>query len=141
MTAMPATESLLLRDARTAVLRLFPGVEAVYAFGSQVDGRARADSDLDLAVLGAAPLAPAARIEAQRELSVILGIDVDLVDLHKAGAVLRMEVVTRGRLLFRSAADSVLDFEARVLGEYADLMDATRELHADVRERGRVYAR
>jgi hypothetical protein len=30
---------------------------------------------------------------------------------------------------------------ARVLGEYAELIDATRELRADIRERGRVYAR
>jgi hypothetical protein len=44
-------------------------------------------------------------------------------------------------LLFSRDADHVLDFEARVLGEYADLMDATASLRAAVRERGRVYPR
>ncbi|HET8899114.1 MAG TPA: hypothetical protein VFN09_10120 [Rhodanobacteraceae bacterium] len=34
----------------------------------------------------------------------------------------------------------VLDFEARVLGDYAALLDATRALRDDIRRRGRVHA-
>ena len=141
MSARPAIIDDLPQRAREAVLRFVPDAEAVYLFGSRADGRARDDSDLDIAVLGAAPLSPLRRFEMQRELSALLGHDVDLVDLFAATTVLRLEVVTRGKLLYRRDADRTLDFEARVLGEYAELMDATRDLRMAVRDRGQVYAR
>lgn len=135
-----AIDHALLETARDAVLRLIPDAEIVYAFGSRAEGRARADSDLDLAVLGRAPLASLPRFELQRELSARLGLDVDFVDLQAANSVLRLEVVTRGQRLFCRDASRALDFEARVLGDYAALMDATRALRADIVLRGRVYA-
>ena len=137
---VPSADDALLQSARDAVLRLLPDAEIVYAFGSRAEGAAYADSDLDLAVLGSAPLASVRRFELQRELSALLGIDVDLIDLGTANSVLRLEVVARGRRLSCRDPDRALAFEARVLGDYAELMDATRDLRADVRERGRVYA-
>lgn len=126
---------------RDAALRLVPDAEAIYLLGSHADGRARVDSDIDIALLGAAPLPALRRFEMQRELSALLDRDVDFIDLHAASSVLKMEIVTRGKILYRRDADRVLDFEARVLGEYAELMEATRGIRAAVRERGRVYAR
>jgi len=124
-----------------AVLQLVPDAEVIYLFGSHADGRAHDASDLDLAVLGAMPLSPSSRFGMQRELSARLGRDVDFVDLHAASTVLKLEVVTRGQRLYRRDADRTLEFEGRVLGEYAELMDATRDLRAAIRERGQVYAR
>lgn len=123
-----------------AVLRVLPDAEAVYLFGSHARGNARKDSDLDLAVFGPAPLDPVRLFEARRELSVMLDCDIDLIDLRKASSVLRSEVVNAGKLLFRRDAARTLDFEARVLGEYAELLEATRALRADIRQRGRVHA-
>jgi predicted nucleotidyltransferase len=140
MHPTPALDDPFLRSARDTVLRLLPSVEALYVFGSFARGTAGADSDLDLAVLESTPLAPLRRLEAQRELSVLLDRDVDLVDLGTAGSVLRSEVVNGGMALFQRDPMRILDFEARVLGEYADLLDATRALRDDVRASGRVLA-
>lgn len=125
---------------RDAVLHALPDAETIYLFGSHARGDARADSDLDLAVLGALPLDPIRRFEAQRDLSALLDCDIDLVDLRNASSVLRSEVVHGGKLLFQRNAAATLDFEARVLGEYAELLEATRALRSDVRARGRVHA-
>lgn len=141
MSASPAIADDLPQRACEAVLRLVPDAETIYLFGSRADGRARDDSDLDIAVLGAGPLSPLCRFETQRELSARLGHDVDFVDLHSASTVLKLEVVTRGQRLYRRDAERTLEFEARVLGEYAELMDATRDLRMAVRERGQVQAR
>ena len=110
------------------MLEHFPDIEALYAFGSIARGDATADSDLDLAVLMNAPIEPLARLVAQRELSSRLGRDVDLVDLQTAGSVLRSEVVNSGVALFQRDPMRSLEFEARVLGDYAELVDATRAL-------------
>lgn len=128
-----------LRAAREAALRELPDMEALYAFGSRARGDARVHSDLDLAVLSATALDPLRRFQAQQALSVQLGVDVDLVDLRTASSVLQSEVIHDGKLLFTSDADRTLDFEARVLGDYAELLDATRRLREQVRETGRVY--
>lgn len=134
---IPLSETRL-EAIRQAVRDQLPDIESLYLFGSQAQGLARHDSDLDLAVLGSAPLTGLQRFQAQRELSVQLDQDVDLVDLHAANSVLRLEVIRHGRLLFDRDANRTLDFEARVLGDYAQWMDATRELREAIRQRGHI---
>jgi predicted nucleotidyltransferase len=129
-----------LRHAGEAVLRLLPDAVAAYAFGSFAEGRQRNDSDLDLAVLAERPLDPLRRFTVQRELGAILDRDVDLIDLRRASTVLCQEVVTRGHALFKRDELLALDFEARTLGDYAQLMDATQALRASMHERVQAYA-
>lgn len=137
----PLPSATLLDRACGAILHLLPDVEAVYAFGSVARTDAGADSDVDLAVLGSAPLTPVHRFDLQRELSALLDRDVDLVDLHRANDLLRIEATLRGRILYARNASRVLDFEARAMSDYAALYEATRELRKCMRERGAVYVR
>ncbi len=80
-----------LQPIAREIRRRFPHAEAVYVFGRFASRSATSASDVDLAVLAPTPLDPQARFEAQRELAVVLGRDVDLIDLARASTVLRQD--------------------------------------------------
>ena len=89
-----------VQGAIVAVLRRYlpaPGWRLVL-FGSFARGQADRASDIDLAVCGPEPLAPAlaARIEAALEAEVPMLRRIDLVDLRVAPASLRRRVEEEG---------------------------------------------
>lgn len=122
------------------VQRALPTLQLLYLFGSRARGDAQHASDLDLAVLAQGPVDPVTRHQLRTSLEVTLGCDVDLVDLDRASTVLQLEVIRDGRLLQEKEAGQALAFEARVLSEYANLLDATKTLRHDIQQRGTVYA-
>jgi predicted nucleotidyltransferase len=88
------------------VLKLEP--VAVYHFGSSTadPARLRADSDIDLAFLAARPRDPYQVFQAAQEVARMAGREVDLVDLGRAGAVIRRRwSVTAAGCSPRRAAD------------------------------------
>ncbi len=103
---------------------LFPHdyLVAVWLFGSQATGRARPDSDFDVAVWGEQPLDLDQRLSIQMELEEALGrFRVDVVDLHKASPVLRFEAL-HGKRVFVRSADKVAIFSSLVGREYESAM-------------------
>jgi len=117
-----------------------PGLVAVYVFGSSETGGAHLASDLDLAVLAADRIDAVARWELQGALASCAGRSVDLVDLRSASTVMRMQVVSTGRMLFESDRAEVDRFEMYVLADYCRLNEERRAILDDVKRRGRVYA-
>ncbi|WP_375138714.1 type VII toxin-antitoxin system MntA family adenylyltransferase antitoxin [Pectobacterium polaris] len=65
----------------------------MYLFGSQATGNARADSDVDIAILATRALNPVERWELSHQLAKTVDHDVDLIDLLQASTVLKMESV------------------------------------------------
>jgi uncharacterized protein YutE (UPF0331/DUF86 family)/predicted nucleotidyltransferase len=128
--------STLSQRARDALLDAFPHAAAVYLFGSTARGAARHDSDVDLAVLLPERVACSELFDVQRNVSVALDADVDLIDLSVASTVLQCEVITRGQRIFEREHDHVLDFEARVLTDYGALLEATQSLREHARSPG-----
>ena len=116
-----------------------PGVQAVYLFGSHADGSARPDSDLDLAVLAAAPLDPLDRWHAQEALAAEAGVDVDLVDLRSASTVMRAEVLRSGRVLLDLDPTARAFWETWTMSAYALLNEERQGILDDIRVRGRIH--
>ncbi len=127
----------VIRKVREAV----PGLITLYRFGSQAQGTARPESDVDLAFLAQKALSPSARLALREELSLLLHRDVDLVDLRLSSTVLRMQVISTGESLFSADDRKREQFETMIYASYARLNEERRGILDDIRARGRVYAR
>ncbi len=133
--------ALSTNGAVVQVLRhALPQVLAIYAFGSRIQGTARADSDLDLAVLVAGYAEPLQLWTLASELAERLGCEVDLLDLRAATTVMQYQVLTQGQRLWASEPAAGL-FECFVLGEKIRLDAGRAALLADIAQNGRVYGR
>lgn len=109
-----------------AVVESDPRVRAVYVFGSQAEGTARPDSDVDLAVLFGEPASLADRVRLEYRLAEALEREVDLVDLGSCDAFLALEVI-RGERLHCADGLACDEFELYVLRRAADLAHFERE--------------
>jgi uncharacterized protein len=117
-----------------------PNLLAVYRFGSQAQGTANQQSDVDLAFLAQHRMTPQALFELRQDLAPILQREVDLIDLRMASTVMRMQVLSTGECLFCGDDRARDQFEMLVYSSYARLNEERSGILEDVRARGSVYA-
>ncbi len=129
------------RDAVIQILRNeIPNLLAIYAFGSRIQGTARPESDLDLAVLVAGYADALLLFNLAGKLADTIGCDVDLLDLRAASTVMQYQIFTTGHRWW--ALDEQADlFEAAMLNEKIALDVARASLLSDIEQRGTVYDR
>lgn len=129
---------------RTAILRTLqarmPNLLAVYAFGSRIQGTARPDSDLDLAVLVAGYAELLELWNLSGDLADLAGCPVDLLDLRAASTVMQYQIITTGQCWWAKDAQAAI-YEAAVLSEKTALDSARAGLLADIEKEGTVYGR
>ena len=134
-----AERERILAAARETLISEFPDAWAIYVFGSYSRGEEWPASDLDLAIL----LPPAHRIEnlldVMSRLSARIHRDVDIVDLRRAGDVLRRQVLSGGRTLYVSEPNEVLAWEAAAMSRYARHREEIRDILEDFRRTGVGY--
>jgi predicted nucleotidyltransferase len=114
-------------------------VQAISLFGSRAGEHAGPLSDLDLALLSPAALGEVERWNLASRLSAVLHVEVDLVDLRRASAVMRVQVLGNSRLLFEGDALERMRFEMFALSDYARLNEERRGILDDVRAKGSVF--
>jgi predicted nucleotidyltransferase len=140
---MPSTIATLLAPQGhvvSAIRARFPAAMAIYAFGSQIQGTAGPQSDLDLAVLVAGYADPLALWDVAGNLADVVGSPVDLLDLRAASTVMQYQVVTTGQRLW-SVGLPVGLFETFVLSEKTALDEARAPLMADIQRTGKIHGR
>ena len=129
---------------RPAIVRLLrerlPSLLAVHAFGSRVQGTARHDSDLDLAILVAGYADPLQLFDLSGELADLVECPVDLVDLRAASTVLQHQVLMHGQRWWACDPEAGL-FEAAALSEKTAFDAARAGLMADIDRSGVVHGR
>ncbi|MBS3799890.1 MAG: nucleotidyltransferase domain-containing protein [Thioalkalivibrio sp.] len=125
------TATEIARIRRT--LEQYPELELAILFGSLAHGRARFDSDLDLAVSAGSPLDTQTRIALIDTLAAATGRPVDLVDLTQAGEPLLGEIMTRGTRLLGSD-EAHARYLTRHLIEQADFLPYRNRILAERRD-------
>ncbi len=96
-----------------------------YLFGSRATGKARPNSDVDIAVYLSEKILAKKKLDWQlsmmAELRPILRTDaIEIVVLNEAPLVLRYEIVSKGKILVKADPSRELDFRLRTWNEYVD---------------------
>lgn len=89
------------------VLTAHPEIELAYVFGSVAAGRARPESDVDVAVQATKPLDAGQRMQLIEELALATGRPVDLIDLHAVGEPLLGQILKHGQRIIGSQSAHV----------------------------------
>ena len=136
MSLDPATA----QRVRQFLLQAQPDALALWAFGSRVGSQARADSDLDLALLLPGRGDAKALWALGSALAQELGVDVDLLDLRAASTVMVHQVLSSGECLYavQPEADS---WAAFALNEKLRLDEARAPLIEQIEREGTVHGR
>jgi uncharacterized protein len=147
-SARPTGESTLgsmdriLDTALEQIRKAFPGVQAVWLFGSTASGDAHADSDIDLAVL----LPPGRRADPteifrlRASLTEALGRETDLVSLREAPVAFANEIVSHGGRIWEASVRAADEFEMRTLSSWQKLNEERAGILEDVLATGRILS-
>ncbi|MCP4661418.1 MAG: nucleotidyltransferase domain-containing protein [bacterium] len=111
------------------------GVDTLWIFGSEARGQARADSDLDVAVLLRARPGTLEWLEAKAEAGLLVGRKVDLVDLERSSPLLAMQVLRHGRLMVDRNPSRRYLFVAAVPGRREDVLRMRRPIEQRLLQR------
>ncbi|MBW2525765.1 MAG: nucleotidyltransferase domain-containing protein [Deltaproteobacteria bacterium] len=116
-------------SGRLGFLAERPELELVVLFGSHAEGRARTESDVDLAVVAD----DGCMLEQLRlDIIQVLGTDrIDLIDLRRAPPLLQMAVAKRGTVIHARDPAAFARFASLAVRRYND----TRKLRVE-RARG-----
>jgi predicted nucleotidyltransferase len=123
MADLPLIAEVLSRHSR---------IQLAIVFGSVATGKARPDSDLDLAVAASTTLSPEEKTALIADLAERLGRPVDLVDLAKAGEPLLGQILKYGQRVLGSE-ESFAGLLRRHLFDMADFVPYRNRILAERR--------
>ena len=115
-------------------------LELAIIFGSCASGRARRDSDLDIAVFPRNPLNSAALQSLSDQLAIASGRPIDLVDLTCTNGTLLRQILRNGKVLFSKRPAILGNLNERLLDWQADFEPAQRAILTAQRNRFLTHA-
>lgn len=125
------------------ILTSLPDTQAIYLFGSYVDGTAQEQSDLDVAVLlpsyRALTIAHALWWHLQEQLMDLVERPVDLINFYQASTVFQIQILRTGQRIYCPDPQSCNEYEGRMLSLYHKLNEERAEIIAAIRETGIIY--
>ncbi|GAB6178661.1 hypothetical protein JCM16814_35530 [Desulfobaculum senezii] len=117
-------------------LAVYPDIHIGIVYGSASAGTMRADSDVDVAILADKPLSLEARLDIILELSLALGREVDVLDLHTAHGLILRQILTKGTVALKRSTVAYARLMKRMLLDYADMEPMRRTIVQNSLQRG-----
>lgn len=114
------------REAIAEIFAAYNGVQAVYLFGSQALGRARAGSDIDLAVVPRESAPRPDKLAILGDLAAAGFTNVDLVFLDTDDIVLKFEVVRLNDLIYQTTDFDSGTYFSKIVRMYWDFLPYLR---------------
>lgn len=108
------------------VFRRYPGIQAVYLFGSFATGDVHRESDLDLAVVPRDCSVRAKKLDILADLARRGFCNVDLVFLDTEDIVLKYEAVRQNRLVYQAEDFDRGAMYSRIVRQYLDFLPYLR---------------
>ncbi len=125
--------SVKTREKLGQLLATHPEIRLALVFGSLAKGKARPESDLDLAIDAGRPLTLEEYLRLVEELAQSLGRPVDLIDLHRAGPGLLGQILKHGVRVLGSSTDRAV-WMVRQVYDAEDFLPGLRALLAQRRK-------
>jgi len=131
----------VLSEYLQKIILEIPEVSLVYLFGSQLEGNTGPMSDYDLGVV-LDHSAEARQIQARLAHALASALQanrIDVVLLYAVPIELAYNVIAHGKVLYQRDLETLVEFEAQVLGLYGDYLPTLRA-HRDQILQGGEYA-
>lgn len=104
------------------VFEEYPGIQAVYLFGSFASGHVHEESDLDLAIVPRDGSIREHRLDILADLARCGFCNVDLIFLDTDDIVLKYEAVRQNRLVYQTEDFDRGSMYSRVVRQYLDFV-------------------
>lgn len=111
----------------------------VILFGSYAKGRARDESDIDVAFLTDQKVDEYQLFCIAQELAESIGKSIDCVNLHLASTVFQVQVIGHGKVLYCKDETRRMYYFLRTFKEYALLNEERATILKQIKERGTIY--
>lgn len=110
-------------------------LQGIFLFGSQANGKANRNSDIDLGILIDGIADQVELWENAQILACQLKTDIDLIDLRSATTVLQNEVINTGKWLWQKEPLTCDLFELQVMAMYQQLQYDRQEILEELQQR------
>ena len=123
----------------TLILEI-PELQALYLFGSQVDGTATSRSDVDIAYLSNATLSSLERWKIAEKLASLLSLDVDLIALTQTNTIFRYQILSTAERIYGEGYD-VESFETLAYSFYLRFQEERKPIVDAIMENRSVFGK
>ena len=117
-----------------------PELQALYLFGSQNDGTASSESDIDIAYLSENLLSSVERWELSNKLASLFSLDVDLIELSQTNTIFRYQILSTAERIYGEGYN-VESFETLAYSFYLRFQEERKPIVDAIMENRSVFGK
>ena len=117
-----------------------PTLKALYLFGSQQNGTATDNSDIDIAYLSTDMLTSVERWDISQKLASLLSCDVDLIELTQTNTIFRYQVLSKGERIYGGGYE-VENFETLAYSFYLRFQEERKPIVDEIMKNRSVFGK